>query len=245
MKHKFNAFALVLYCVTSFVFSQSEPSWTYVAFGDSWPYGAHCNGCRPFPELYADGLTATAEHRINFVNLTTNGGTSQSLLKSIQSEQKIREAVMSADIIVISTGANDLEQPFGLFLNHTCGGTDQFDCFREVGDGWRTSFDAILTEVRTLRDGKPTAVRLVTSSLSDLDLIVLFGPEVGLRMGVFLAELHHDVLCDVAAKHGAMCVDLRPVLDGPNFDKPQDANTQEAMRAVADALLASGLNELR
>src|SRR5687767_3011307 len=24
----------------------SGPSWTYVAFGDSWPYGGHCN-CRP------------------------------------------------------------------------------------------------------------------------------------------------------------------------------------------------------
>ena len=48
--------------------SSSGPSWTYVAFGDSWPYGAHCNGCTPFPVLYAKGLAATTGRRIDFVN---------------------------------------------------------------------------------------------------------------------------------------------------------------------------------
>ena len=226
----------------------SGPSWTYVAFGDSWPYGAHCNDCRPFPVLYADGLEETTDHRINFVNLTTNGGTSQSLLKDIEISQKMRDAVMSADIIVISTGANDLEDAFGLFPAGNCGGADNFDCFRKVGEVWHTSFDGILTQINTLRVGKPTAIRLVTNSneaLSDPGLIEIFGPNDSSGAGVFITNLHHEILCEVAAKHGAKCVDLRPVLNGPNFDKPQDVNTQEAMQAVADALLASGLDELR
>lgn len=226
----------------------SGPSWTYVAFGDSWPYGAHCNGCKPFPALYADGLAATTDHSIDFINLTTNGGTSQSLLKDIQTSQKTREAVKSADIIVISTGANDLEDAFGLFAAGNCGGTDHFDCFRKVAEGWRISFGGILTEIETLRNGKPTAIRLVTNSneaLSDPGLIEIFGQKDSSGGGAFLTGLHHDVLCEVAAKHGATCVDLRPVLNGPNFDKPQDVNTQEAMQAVADALLASGLDDLR
>jgi lysophospholipase L1-like esterase len=225
----------------------SGPSWTYVAFGDSWPYGAHCNGCRPFPVLYADGLAATTDHRIDFVNFTTNGGTSRSLLKDIQTSQKTRDAVMSADIIVISTGANDLEDAFGLFAAGNCGGVDNFDCFRKVGEVWHTSFDGILTEINTLRAGKPTALRLVTNSneaLSDPGLIEIFGPEDSSGAGAFITNLQHEILCEVAAKHGAKCVDLRPVLNGPNFDKPQDVNTQEAMQAVADALLASGLDEL-
>jgi len=226
----------------------SGSSWTYVAFGDSWPYGAHCNGCKPFPVLYADALAATTDHSINFVNLTTNGGTSQSLLEGIQTSQKIRDAVKSADIIVISTGGNDLEDAFGLFAVGNCSGADHFDCFRMVGDVWRTSFDGILTEINTLRAGKPTAIRLVTNSneaLSDPGLIEIFGTKDSSGGGAFITNLHHGVLCDVAAKHGATCVDLRPVLNGPNFDKPQDVNTQEAMRAVADAILASGLDELR
>jgi lysophospholipase L1-like esterase len=226
----------------------SGPSWTYVAFGDSWPYGAHCNGCKPFPGLYADALAATTDHSIDFINLSTNGGTSQSLLDSIKTSQKTRDAVMSADIIVISTGANDLEDAFGLFAAGNCGGVDHFDCFRKVGEGWRISFDGILTEIETLRNGKPTAIRLVTNSneaLSDPGLLEIFGPKDSSGGGAFITDLHHEILCEVAAKHGAKCVDLRPVLNGPNFDKPQDVNTQEAMQAVADALLASGLEELR
>ena len=225
----------------------SGSSWTYIAFGDSWPYGAHCNGCQPFPRLYADGLAASTEHRIDFVNLTTNGGTSQSLLADIQTSQKIRDAVKSADIIVISTGANDLEDAFGLFAAGNCGGADHFDCFRKVGEVWRTSFDGILTEINALRAEKPTAIRLVTNSneaLSDPGLIEIFGPKDRSGAGAFITELHHEILCEVAVEHGATCVDLRPVLNGPNFDKPQDVNTQDAMQTVADALLASGLDEL-
>lgn len=231
----------------------SGPSWTYVAFGDSWPFGAHCNGCKAFPSLYADGLAATREYPVDFVNLTTNGGTSQDLLNSILTSQKIRgtdvrEAVMSADIIVISTGGNDLGPAFDSYVAGTCGGADQLDCFREVAEGWRVSFEGILTEIDALRDGKPTAIRLVANSnefLADPGLIELFGPEFGLEGGAVITALHHDVLCEVAARHGATCVDLRPVLNGANFDKPQDVNTQEAMQAVADALLASGVDELR
>lgn len=226
----------------------SGPFWTYVAFGDSWPYGAHCNGCKPFPALYADAVAATTDHSIDFINLTTNGGTSQSLLNSIKTSQQTRNAVMSADIIVISTGANDLEDAFGLFAAGNCGGADNFDCFRKVGEGWRISFNGILTEIETLRNGKPTAIRLVTNSneaMSDPGLIEIFGPKDSSGAGAFITNLHHEILCEVATKHGAKCVDLRPVLNGPNFDKPQDVNTQEAMQAVADALLASGLDELR
>jgi lysophospholipase L1-like esterase/ABC-type branched-subunit amino acid transport system substrate-binding protein len=230
-----------------FTATSSGSSWTYVAFGDSWTYGAHCNGCQPFPGLYADSLAASTEHRIDFVNLTTNGGTSQSLLADIQTSQKIRDVVKSADIIVISTGANDLEDAFGLFAAGNCGGADHFDCFRKVGEVWRTSFDGVLTEINALRSEKPTAIRLVTNSneaLSDPGLIEIFGPKDSSGAGAFITNLHHEILCEVAAKHEATCVDLRPVLNGPNFDKPQDVNTQEAMQAVADALLASGLDEL-
>jgi len=227
----------------------SELSWKYVAFGDSWPYGAHCHGCRPFPLLYADELKAMTGHRIDFINLTTNGGTSQDLLKSIQTSQKTRDAVMSANIIIISTGMNDLDPTIDLYSAGKCGGVDNLDCFRKVAEGWRLSFDEIITEINTLRNGKPTAIRLVTNSnefLSDPELYQLFGgPEFGSKGGALITNLHHDVLCEVAAKHEAVCVDLRPVLNGPNFDKPQDANTQEAMQAVADAILASGLDELR
>jgi hypothetical protein len=228
--------------------ASNVPSWTLVAFGDSWPYGAHCHGCRPFPRLYADGLAATTAHHIEFVNLTTNGGTSQSLLASIQSSPEIRQAVASADIIIISTGMNDLEPAGKLYVDGHCGGLDQLDCLREAANAWRISFGGMLTEINALRRGHSTAIRLVSNSnefLSDAELIQIFGPSFGLGAGASITDMHHDILNEVATRHGAICVDLRPVLNGASHQTPRDVNSQEAMQAVADALLASGHRELR
>jgi len=47
-----------------------------------------------------------------------------------------------------------------------------------------------------------------------------FWPKFGLGGGAVIFALMQDVLCQVAAKHGAMCVDLRPVVNGPTLDKP-------------------------
>ena len=225
----------------------SEP-WIYLAFGDSWPYGAHCNGCDAFPGLYAAGLEATTGNEIDFINRTKNGGTSASLLESIRKSQGFRESIAKADIIMISTGANDFEPAFAAWQAGTCGGSDDLDCFREIAEGWRRNFDAIATEIDTLRAGEPTAVRIVTNSnefLADPGLIEFFGVDFGPTQGAVITAMHHDVLCEVAEAHNAQCVDLRPVLNGPNLDQPQDINTQEAMQAVADALVASGVAELQ
>src|SRR5215204_2561258 len=56
---------------------------TLLALGDSWPYGAHCNGCTPFPELYAQGLEKELGLEVDVLNLVTNGGTSASLRQSL------------------------------------------------------------------------------------------------------------------------------------------------------------------
>src|ERR671911_426603 len=52
--------------------SPTGGSLSYVAFGDSWPYGAHCDGCVPFPVLYAEGLASATSREVDFSNLVTN-----------------------------------------------------------------------------------------------------------------------------------------------------------------------------
>ena len=159
-----------------------------------------------------------------------------------------RQEVAAADIIVISTGMNDLEPASKLYVDGHCGGVDQLDCLRAAANGWRTSFGGILTEINALRRGHSTAIRLVSNSnefLSDAELIQIFGSSFGLGPGALITDMHHDILNDVAARHGAICVDLRPVLNGASHQTARDVNSQEAMQAVADALLASGHRELR
>lgn len=219
----------------------------YVAFGDSWSYGGHCNGCRPFPELYAAGLEEQTDRPVDFTNLTENGGTAASLAADMRQAVTVRETVASADVIVISTGGNDME-PAGLkWKDGSCGGSDGIGCFKDVADRWHADFDSMLTQIDELRAGRPTSVRIVTMSnefISDPGLIDFFGRDFGPRQGAKIVAMQRDALCEAAEAHDALCVDLRPVLNGRHFDRPQDVNTQYAMQRVADALLATGTPEL-
>jgi hypothetical protein len=51
-------------------------------------------------------------------------------------------------------------------------------------------------------------------------------------------------MCGAAQAHDAVCVDVRPIVNGPSLDQPGDENAPEVMQAIADALLAAGLPEL-
>ena len=227
-----------------------QPSvYGYVALGDSWPSGAHCGGCRTFVGLYADGLRKKTGRKVRFTNLTCGscGQTSKSLLSDLRYDPTTRRAVAAAKIIVISTGANDLEPAFDAYGAGNCGGSDNSNCFRTVAAQWRTNFNAILVQVRKLRAGKRTAIRVITNSneaLADPNFAA-FGKDFGRTTGVLITELMHAALCDVSRAHAAVCVYLGPVLNGPELITPQDVNTPEAMAAVAQALLATGLPELK
>ena len=106
-------------------------SWTYVALGDSWPAGGHCGGCRPFPRAVPRRSRASTGRRVDFVDFT-NAGTAKSLLQDVRTSVTVRDAIRRADIVMISTGGNDLEPALVAASAGTCGGEDQLDCFRDV-----------------------------------------------------------------------------------------------------------------
>lgn len=223
------------------------PGLTYIAFGDSWPSGAHCGGCVTFPELYASGLEEQGE-TVRFIDRTEDGGTSHDLVTRIENNSVVREELAAADIVVISTGANDTEPALGYWQAGTCGGVDNLDCFRTVAAEWQANFEAILAEIGGLRGDRPTAVRLLTNAnefLFDPFLIETLGADFGSVGGAEITAMHHDSICAAADAYDAQCIDLRPVLNGPTGADPVDIHTQESMQKVADALVASGLEELK
>jgi lysophospholipase L1-like esterase len=225
--------------------NQEATGRSYLAFGDSWPYGAHCNGCTPFPDLYAHALDA--ESPTKFTNLTTDGGTTDSLLESIRTDDSYGAAIADADIIVISTGGNDMEPASENLTMASCGPPDGIGCFRDVAEAWGRNMDAILAEIDELRAGLPTAVRVLSMSnefLGDPGLLEFFGPAFAQHGGARLVAWQKRAFCRASARHHDVCIDLRPVLNGPKLDEPQDVNTQEAMQLVADSLIVSGLSEL-
>ena len=219
----------------------------YVAFGDSWPEGAHCNGCTPFPELWLEALEGQTGMEIEFFDFmgerersTAEGKMSASLLGSLQTNEETRTAVADADVILISTGPNEIGDAAEAVKAGTCGGADGFDCIRALGETWSSNFNQILTEIETLRDGNPTAIRLVNAA----NPFVLYPemsegmpPDFATTGGALMFELLSVAMCDAAAAHEAVCLDARPLIQ-------VSEDSQESMQAVADALAATGLPEL-
>jgi hypothetical protein len=235
--------------------SASDPSLHYLALGDSWPEGAHCGGCRTFAGLYADGLAPLTGRHIEFKDLTgsaqpyfdTDGGGSASLLKALRSDSTLRDAAAAAEVIMIATGPNEAEIAFEPYKAGTCGGADHLACFRTLDGLWHRNFDAILQEIELRRAGKPTAIRLVSAAnpfLSDPSMAKGLEKDFATTKGALIFKDLSDALCDNAKKHHAVCVDVRPVLNGSTLDQPVDENSPASMRAVADALLATKLPEL-
>ena len=226
----------------------------YVAFGDSWPEGAHCNGCSTFASLWAESLETLTGRPVTFTDMTgsnersaADGKTSDSLLQAVRTDRTTRETVAAADVILISTGGNEIGPLVDQIKAGSCGGADGSACIEELGDHWRSNYDAILSEIENLRAGQPTVIRFV----NDENPFVSF-PEFGaglpdgfaLGMGATIFQLLRDTMCEAAAAHGGQCVDVRPIINGPTLDQPGDENSPVVMRAITDALIATGVPEL-
>jgi hypothetical protein len=69
-------------------------------------------------------------------------------------------------------------------------------------------------------------------------------PADAMAFGARMFEALNDAGCEAARAHDAVCVDVRPVLNGLTLDQRVDENSTESMQAVADALLATGLDDL-
>jgi hypothetical protein len=117
---------------------------------------------------------------------------------------------------------------------------------KRLGEFHLRNFDAILNEIDRLQGDRPTAIRLVTAAnffLSDPSATKGLPPDA-MEFGAKWFEALNTAECDAARTHDAICVDVRPILNGPTLDQPVDENSPASMQAVADALLATGLPEL-
>lgn len=222
---------------------------SYIALGDSWIQGAHCNGCRTFPQTHSEALSELLGEPVTFQNLagdyqpyfeTPGGGGSTGLRKALQTDEVFRQKVAAGDIIVISTGPNDFGRIGKAIENGTCGGADDAACVAGLDRKWHRDFDAILSEIEELRNGQPTAIRLVSAANELSDPSSNPATHRGWEAAF---EALAQAMCDNAKKHDVICVDPRPVLNGPDFEQPVK-DTQESQDAVAELLAQTGIPEL-
>ena len=224
----------------------------FVELGDSWIAGEHCGYCTTFAGLWAADIEQRTGRTVNVTDFT--GGnersapqekTTGSLLWTLQHDQDTIAAIRKADIVLIATGGNDI--PMDKLFEGQCGGQDGYACIRSLGPLWHRNYDAIVHAIVDLRNGQPTAIRLLNESnpfLGAAEIYSLVPPEVARTGGALIAKLAGKAMCDAAGKYSAVCIDGRRTLTGPHFDRRFDENAPSTFRALADELDAAGLQEL-
>ena len=131
-------------------------SLSLVGLGDSIPGALGCDPpCRSYVEVYGELASAALGKPVVVENLATNDSLeSRGLRDRVTHDAEHRAALADADLITITIGNNDWQGP--------CSWIDHARCLAHGTAQVDASLSAILDEIATLREGKPTAIRVTT-----------------------------------------------------------------------------------
>ena len=226
------------------------PHLTYVALGDSLLYALEddCNSCTSAAVTYAKQIEADLGLTVELHNLTMhNGLNSAGLLGYLKNGAKIGrlpedvlKAVVAADIVSVTIGFND----------STLADKDDLPRFLKA---YEVNLDGILDRIDALRAGKPTAVRVTeiyNNGIAEKPEYDPDGPGTGVNGWKPIVEAQNKVICAVAARHHARCVDIYHPFNGKDglaspaakgFLGPDGTHpSQTGMDVIAKALAATG-----
>ncbi len=235
--------------------TSKDAGYSVVVLGDSLPYGGEdCGGCDAFGAVYGALLAEETGRAVEVANLSTHDGVNTpQLLERVQGNPQLRASIAGADVVVVSTGHNDT--PWIVEGDDACDGApgEQVDwsryteaCAAEVAAAFGVVLDELLVEVAELRDGAPTAVRVITF-YNDWIGYEDATPEATVPSTQVL-DAFSSTICEVAAARDAVCADTYHAFNGP--DGSQAAGTLLADDythpsgaghvRIAEVLLATG-----
>lgn len=200
-----------------------------VAIGDSIPYGGtDCNNCRTFVDLYAARAARDLRVHVATQNLSQHDNLTTARLKDeLARSSALRRAIASADVILVSIGFNDT--PWNS-LDDSCDANHGWPdgvldadwtiytgpCLQVEVQKYRSNLSAVFAELRALRKGKRTLIRLAAQyndivSTSDSSV-----PRQGFEPSVVVDQAFSKAACSVAKAHGARCADIGRAFNGPD-----------------------------
>jgi len=225
--------------------------WTLVALGDSFTKTQNSHG-KTLMDLFAADLADATGHQVTVTDLSDDAGTSDGLADRLTHDGATRDAVANAEIILVSVGGNDSD-PFGVYPNGTCS-SDQSTakCLHTYAPRFAGNYQAILDAITTLRDGRPTALRVASADNPFVGWSEAPDRDFGVRFYRQVAEAETSVACRAAEAHDGVCVDYLHIFggsDGTRDPKPYLAADHahpgdRGIRAIADLLLQIGVPEL-
>lgn len=232
-----------------------SPHLTYVALGDSLLYALYgdCGGCTSAAVLFGRSAEQTLGIPVEVHNLTMhNGLTSDGLLGYLtngatigQDPEDVLKAVAGADIVSVSIGFNDPS-------------LSDKDDLAAMSKRLETNLDGILGRIVELRAGRPTAIRVIdiyNNGIAATPEADPDGPGTGLHGWKQIVEAQNAVICRVAKKHGAACVDIYHPYNGTDGTASPEVKgylgpdgthpSQLGQQVIADALTGAGYAPLR
>jgi hypothetical protein len=206
-------------------------------------------------EDYAELIRAGLGREVSVSNLAQNGMSSAQLADAVRADTSVRDAIAAADIVVVGIGGADLNAGDDAWASGTCKGTS---CYVPPIAAFKTNFDAIAAEIRSIRAGKPTALRAITlpNGLTGAeDVIPSFVGSIATEVGVYTAKGLRDAVCTAMTSHDGQCIDVLTAFNGPGGDgdayKTGLMNkvdccypSEKGQRLMADLLYATGLAPL-
>lgn len=183
-----------------------------VALGDSDTTGAGDDTGKGWVGRYADLLQRKLGLDASVTNLAVEGQTTDQLVSEVRSDQTTRQTAADADILLIGIGGADLNAGDEDLEAGTCKGKA---CYTPVLHNFERNFDAIVAEVRSLRDS-PTVLRAITLANVFPGAGTVLPPFVTAELALYQATTERQIICRTMTKYGGRCVDVVRAFNGPS-----------------------------
>ena len=220
--------------------SAPEEGRLVVAIGDSIPFNdsVDCPGCIGFLNSYADALEAETGEPVVASNWSRHDGARTiDIQEQLGSDDRLRDELADADVIVMSVGFND--QPPFADDHEGCppavnDATSLDDVFLTAADTSEECLDAVVSIIRgqiadvfaQLREVAPdAAIATLTAYDSWRGWPELDGADPATVEALHAAETYwftawSAALCEEAEAAGAICIDVYRAFNGPDGTDP-------------------------
>ena len=216
-----------------------------VSLGDSVSAGSACN-CLPFADLVAHDIASDQGHPVTVTNLSVGGATASDLLQQLN-ERATQQALRTADVVLVTTGANDLE------AQSSGGGCANLDpgCFRSAVSALPATMNQVLARIRS---AVPAQAVVVTTGYWNVFLdgaVARSNGSTYVTNSKTLTQTVNDVIESSARQNGALYLDTYSLFKGDNDsddtallaadgDHPNAAGHRVIANGVVGLLRAAG-----
>jgi lysophospholipase L1-like esterase len=182
-----------------------------VALGDSDTTGegdaTHLGWVGRYGRLLRQKLGLT----VVVTNLAREGKTSSALLAELRSDSRTREAVKTAQVVLIGIGGADLNAGDQQLEAGACKSTA---CYAAGLRAFGRNIDATAALVRKLRNPRQAVLRAITLPNVVPGAKDVVPPFITERIGVYQNNALKRYICGAMARHGGKCIDAYGAFNG-------------------------------